>query len=143
MKARTPIFSLPNIGERIVDRPGALIEIGYFSRRAIARNGGRSVPRVTFVQDRRPMLSGSRGLIPALQLPGVMRQTRVPDLDPDLVQPYPNVLEAVARIEESLDVRPGLPDLPCLGSRFLRQSRAEPIQIQFVVRCLIQAPSIP
>ena len=75
----------------------------------------------------------SRGLITALQLPGVVRKAGVPDLDADFVQPHPNVLKTVARIEERLDIRPGLPDLPCLRSRFLRHARAEPGQVQFVL----------
>lgn len=126
-----------------MDRTGPLDGSSCFSRRAIDRDGRWSVATASLVQDRRAMLSGRRGLIPALQLPGVVREAGVPDLDADLVQPRPNVLETVARIEKRPDIRPGLPDLPCFGSRFLRQARAEPGQIQFVVRCLIQAASIP
>ena len=94
------------------------------------------------VRDRRNLLHARRGLITSLELASVMGKSGIADLDPDFVEPYPNVLKAMAGVEQCLDVRPRLAYLPCLRAGFLPLAGAESGQVQFVLCVVIQAASI-
>ncbi len=92
-----------------------------------------TVPDMPAFLARRDIFTKGGGLVTSPQLSRVVRQPGVPNLDSDLVQPDPNVLEAVPSVEQRLDIRPCLPDLPRLRTRFFPESRSEAVQVQFVL----------
>ena len=107
---------------------------------SLLNNCWNSISHIAGLDAGSAQLRGGCGLIAPLQLPGIVRQTRIPNLDPDLVQPDPDVLEAVPSREQRSDFWPGLPDLARLGPRLFPNSGAELIQFQRFVRFLSKRP---
>jgi hypothetical protein len=57
--------------------------------------------------------------------------------------PAKNGLDNGGHLQQRLDVRPSLPDLPNLGPRLFPQSRAESAEIELFIPVVIQAASQP
>ena len=57
-------------------------------------------------------------------------QTSIAHLQPNFIQPTPNVLQAVPCAEKVLNFRPHLADLPDLCARFFPRSLAETVDVE-------------
>ena len=64
------------------------------------------------------------------ELGDTVGQARISDIQPNFIQPRPNVLETMAGAQQVLDFRPYLADLSDLGPRFFPQSLAEATDVE-------------
>jgi hypothetical protein len=64
------------------------------------------------------------------ELRDTVGQARISDIQPNFIQPRPNVLETMAGAQQVLDFRPYLADLSDLGSRFFPHSLAEATDVE-------------
>jgi hypothetical protein len=65
------------------------------------------------------------GLIPEPELRDTVGQSGISDIEPNLVQPRPDVFQAVAGRQQVFDFRPCLADLPYFGAWLLRHTVAQ------------------